>query len=73
MIYEYLLCMINVATGGTTSQLKGKYRKRGCRQCEGFVLGKGVLSDNVSHLGGTIHHLDFAQCVRSTIIGGNAP
>lgn len=72
MIYEYLLCMINGATGGTTLQLKRKYSKRGYRQYKGFVLGMKVLSDNGSHLGKTIHHFDFPECVRSPVICGNS-
>lgn len=40
MIYEYLLCMINGATGGTAKQQKGKYCKRGARQCKGLCRGK---------------------------------
>lgn len=40
MIYEYLLCMINGATGGTATQQKGKYCKRDARQCKGLCRGK---------------------------------
>lgn len=40
MIYEYLLCMINGATGGTATQQKGKYCKREARQCKGLCRGK---------------------------------
>lgn len=36
MIYEYLLCMINGATGGTTLQLKGNIAKEGTDNVRGL-------------------------------------